>query len=136
LKLNKRRWLMNITKKEDNKNIESTRGYLYYVPATDIYENDNEYKMIFDLPGIEKEDINIKIEKDILTLTAENKKEPAEGYEVLREEMEFCGYQRSFNLNGIVDTEKIVADYTNGTLIVTLPKKEEQKTKEIKINIA
>lgn len=127
---------MNIIKKEDNKKVESTRGYFYYIPETDIYETDNEYKIIFDLPGIEKDDINIKIEKDILTLTAENKKEPIKEYEIIREEMEFFGYQRSFNLNGVVNTEKISADYNDGTLIITLPKREEQKTKEIKINIS
>ena len=127
---------MNITKKEEHKNIESTRGYIYDIPSTDIYETDNEYKIIFDIAGIEKEDINIKIEKDILTLTAESKKQPVDGYELIREEMGFNGYQRSFNLNGVVDTEKIVADYNNGTLVLTLPKKEEQKTKEIKIKVS
>jgi len=128
---------MNITKKEEtNKNIESTRGYIYDTPYTDIFESENEYKIIFELPGIEKEDINIKIEKDILTLTAESKKEPIEGYQCIREEMEFNGYQRSFNLNGVVNTDKIIADYQDGTLTITLPKKEEQKTKEIKINIS
>lgn len=127
---------MNITKKDENKNIESTRGYIYDIPATDIYETDNEYKIIFDLPGIEKEDINIKIEKEILTLTAESKKKPLDEYEIIREEMDFNGYQRSFNLNGVVDTEKIIADYVNGTLIITLPKKEEKQTKEIKIKVS
>jgi len=122
--------------KETKEPVESTRGYVYYSPDTDIYEEKDTYKIIFDIPGIEKEDINLKVEKDTLSITAEFKKQPVECYECVREETEFSGYQRSFNLNGIVDTEKIDADYRNGTLILTLPKKEEQKTKEIQIKVS
>jgi len=125
-----------IKKKENNETVESTRGYIYNVPDTDILEDKEKYTIVFDLPGIEKEDINLKAEKDILTVTAESKKQPLDSYECLREEMEFTGFQRSFNLNGIVDTNKISADFKNGTLTLTLPKKEEQKTKEIQIKVS
>ncbi len=126
---------MDLTKKSDAQNVESTRGYHYGTPETDIYETKDEYKLVFDLPCIEKEDINIKVEKDILTLTAESKKEPLECYECLREEIDFYGYQRAFNLNGVVDNSKIVADFADGVLTLSMPKKEEQKTKEIQIKI-
>lgn len=100
---------MDLTKRneQENANVESTRGYYYYVPSTDIYETSEEYKLIFDLPGIEKEDINVKVEKDILTVTAESKKNSPDCYECLRNEIDFYGYQRSFNLNGAVDNGKI-----------------------------
>lgn len=129
---------MDLTKKTDNntQEIESTRGYIYRTPETDIYEDKDNYKIIFDIPGIEKEDVTIKVEKDVLTLTAESRKKPEEDFECVREEMVFAGYQRAFNLNGIVDSGKIEADYNNGTLTLTLPKKEEEKTKEIQIKIA
>jgi len=129
---------MDLTKKNENKNepVESTRGYIYTAPDVDIFEETEVYKILFDIPGIEKDDINIKVEKDVLTLTAECKKQPGEGFECVREEMGFVGYQRSFNLNGIVDTNKIEADYSNGTLQLKLPKKEEQKTKEIQIKVS
>jgi len=125
-----------LKKKEGNDAVESTRGYNYSVPDTDIFEDKDCYTITFDLPGIDKEDINLKVDKDVLTITAESKKQPLDSYEVLREEMEFGGFQRSFNLNGIVDSNKISADYTNGTLRLTLPKKEEQKTKEIQIKVS
>ncbi|HOV15229.1 MAG TPA: Hsp20/alpha crystallin family protein [Spirochaetota bacterium] len=129
---------MDLTKRneQENKNVESTRGYYYYIPQTDIYETKEEYKLVFDLPGIEKDDINIKVEKDILTLTAESKKQPVECYECLRDEIDFYGYQRSFNLNGVVDNSKIIADFSDGVLTLSMPKKEEQKTKEIQIKVA
>lgn len=125
--------------KRDNRSvdraIESTKGTFYERPVCDIYENDNEFTIYFDIPGVEKEGINLKVEKDVLTLTAECNKKPDEGYRCVREEMDFAGYRRSFNLNRTVDAEKISADYNNGTLKVTLPKREEHKTKEIKIAV-
>ncbi|MBN2544960.1 MAG: Hsp20/alpha crystallin family protein, partial [Spirochaetes bacterium] len=90
----------------------------------------------FDLPGVDKDSINLKVEKDILTLTGDCTKKPAEGFSCTREEMEYFGYRRSFNLNKTVDADKIAADYDNGALKVKLPKREEQKTKEIKISIS
>jgi HSP20 family protein len=119
----------------NNENIESKRGYVYENPDCDIYEAGNEYKIYFDLPGVEKEDINIKVEKGTLSLVAESTKKPEEKYEALREEISYSGYKRTFELGDLVDSNKINADYKNGTLVVTLPKKEEQKTKEIKIKV-
>jgi len=91
--------------------------------------------IFFDIPGVDKDKINLKVEKDILTLTAECTKKAAEDYSCISEEMDYSGFNRSFNLNKTVDADKISADYDNGTLKVILPKKEEQKTKEIKIII-
>jgi HSP20 family protein len=127
---------MNIDKKNTDNKLESTRGYSYGTPLCDIYENDNEYTILFELPGIEKEDIRINVEKEILTVTAESSKKPDEKYNCIREEMGFIGYKRSFNLNKIIDNEKINAELNNGILKLTLPKREEQKTKEISIKIA
>ena len=119
-----------------NEKVESTRGYVYETPACDIYENEDNYKIYFDIPGVEKDDISLKVEKDVLSLTAESSKKADKGYNCIREEMSYAGYKRSFELNNAVDSNKINADYINGTLVLTLPKKEEQKTKEIKINVA
>ena len=120
---------------EENKNIETTRGGWFISPAADIYETENDYKMIFDIPGVEKENINLNVEKDVLTLTAECFKEPGKDYSLIRSEMEYTGYKRSFDLNNVVNSDQIKADYHDGTLILVLPKKEEQKTREIKINV-
>jgi len=127
---------MKIEKKiNPEKSIESTKGVFYDTPNCDIYENDNEFTIYFDLPGVDKDSIKLKVEKDILTLTGDCTKKPDEGFNCVREEMEYTGYRRSFNLNKTVDADKIAADYDNGTLKVKLPKREEQKTKEIKIKI-
>lgn len=115
---------MDISKKEQDNKLESTRGYSYSTPLCDIYENDSEYTVIFDLPGIEKEDVRINVEKDILTVTAESNKKPDDKYNCIREEMGFVGYKRSFNLNKVIDNEKINAELDNGILKLTLPKRE------------
>jgi HSP20 family protein len=128
---------MDIDKKKNQKTqTQSTKGYIYSTPDCDIYETDNDYKMIYDIPGVEKNDINIRVEKDVLTVTADCTKQPVEGYQDLKKEMKLSGYKRSFDLNNTVNTDKINADYTDGILTLTLPKKEEQKTKEVKINIS
>lgn len=128
---------MAITKGDNNrdKNLESTRGIRYQKPLCDIYESDNEYTIYFDLPGVEKSDIDLKVEKDILTLTAECSKQAGEGYSCIREEMDYAGFRRSFNLNKTVDSTKISADYNEGSLKLSLPKKEEQKSKQIEIKV-
>lgn len=130
---------MDIVKKNNNdakeKNVESTRGYFYASPDCDIYETDAQYRIVFEIPGIDKDEIGLKVEKDVLTLTADCSKEPANCNECLSAEMDFVGYSRSFNLNNLINADKIDANYDDGILTLTLPKKEEQKSKEIKINI-
>ncbi len=126
---------MSLFQSKNQNNVESTRGYDYVTPECDIYETESEYKMVYDLPGISKEDISIKIEKDILTVTADCK-EKIEGYTLLGREFADNSYSRSFNLNNFINADNIQADFKNGLLVLTLPKREEQKTKEIKINIA
>ena len=127
---------MDIIKKEkENKSLESTRGNNYRTPECDIYETSDAYVLYFDIPGVEKDDLILKVEKDTLFLTAECTKRAGEGYDCLRDEMIYSGFRRSFQLGNSVNTESIDAEYKNGALKLTLPKREEQKTKQIKIKV-
>lgn len=128
---------MNLMKKDTTGTmVESKRGNEYRIPPTDILETDNEYEIYFDIPGVEKDDINLKVEKGVLTLTADCTKKLDEGFECLRNEMALTGYRRSFELGEGVNSEAIAADYANGTLKLTVPKKEERKTRQIKIQVS
>ncbi len=131
---------MNNLVKDENKQkeaaVESTRGKLYDSPACNLYETDENYKILFDLPGIERDNISIKIDKDILYMNAECVNEPGPEYICIRNETDFTGYKRSFNLNGRVDPDKVDAEFIDGVLSLTLAKKEEQKTKEIKVKVS
>jgi HSP20 family protein len=127
---------MDLVKNNDqNQDIESTKGNYYRKPTCDVYESNEAYTMVFDLPGVEKQDIDVKVEKDLLVLTAECSKQAGEGYTCLRDEMIYSGFKRTFDLGKAVDNTAISANYSDGTLELTLPKREEQKTKQISIAV-
>ena len=92
---------------------------------TDIKDNGKEYVLEADLPGFKKEDINIDIDKDCLTISAERKSEEKEdkgdnGF--VRRERYYGSFSRSFNIKGI-DTDGITAEYNDGVLTLTMPEK-------------
>lgn len=103
----------------------------------DIYEKDNMYHVEVDVPGFNKNDINIEINKGTLSIIAEKKGEEKEENEkkyLRRERSSYGKYQRSFYL-GDVDEENVEATFKNGILKIEIPKKTEsecKKTIEIK----
>lgn len=104
----------------------------------DIYEKDNVYYLEMDIPGFDRNDVNIEIDdNDYLTITAEKNNENTEEDEnknYIRKERSYGKYQRSFYVGGI-DKENIEAEFANGILKVTMPKKEEEKLSNRKIEI-
>lgn len=107
-----------------------------WVPAVDIDENENEYVVHADLPGIPKKDINVSVDNGMLTLSGERKEEHKEGKGANRRVERYYGsFTRSFTLPGSVDTEKVKAAYKDGVLSVTLPKREEAKPKQISVKV-
>ena len=98
----------------------------------DIYEKDGDYHIEMDVPGFDKSDIKIEAKKDSLTITAEksseNNDEDKERNYVHRERT-YGKYQRSFYLQDL-DSEKIDAEFNNGVLKITVPKKEESEDKK------
>lgn len=103
-----------------------------------IHETDNSYELHLVAAGLKKEDFRINIEKNILTVSVEQKEENKEGQEGkwIRNEYKMKSFKRSFSLNDKVDTGKIAAKYADGILTVTLPKKEtsEPATHQIAVN--
>lgn len=97
----------------------------------DIYEKDNNINIEMDIPGFNKEDINIEINKGNIVVTAEKNEEENEDKKYLRRERKFYGkYQRSFYL-GEIDEENIEASFENGILKISIPKKTEEETKKL-----
>mgnify|MGYP003571268544 CR=1 FL=1 len=101
----------------------------------DIYEEGNEYHIVIDTPGYNKEDINIEVKDGYLTIKAsKSKEENDESKKYIRRERAYSEIQRSFAL-GDVDVENIDAKFENGSLHVIIPKQEateSKKTIEIK----
>ena len=102
---------------------------------TDILDKGDKFVLKADLPGFRKEDINIDIEGDRLTLTAEHKEEVNEDKkDYVRRERRYGGLSRSFDIEGI-DAGKISASYNNGVLQLELPKLVEAKPETRKIEV-
>ena len=105
--------------------------------STDITDEGDSYKLTADLPGFEKGDINIDINDNTLTLSAERhsefEKEDKKG-KYIRVERSYGSYSRSFDLTGIKEDE-IEAKYDNGVLTLTLPKKDEVKPTSRRLEI-
>lgn len=117
-----------------------------WVPPVDIKETENELVFKADIPDIEMKDIDLRLENGTLTLRGERRFEGAHkngngaapqkegGWH--RVERSYGTFERVFTLPETVDVEKVKADYKNGTLTVTLPKKEIAKPRQVKIEIA
>lgn len=102
---------------------------------TDILDQGDKYVLKADLPGFQKQDINISIEGDRLNLTAEHKEETKEDKkDYVRRERRYGALSRSFDIQGI-DANKISASYNNGVLELSLPKVPEAKPESHKIEV-
>lgn len=107
-----------------------------WAPVVDIVETENELILHAELPGVKPEDITIKVEGDTLTVRGERRFEKAEkGKQYLRIERAYGTFQRSFTLGLRINQEQIQANYHDGVLEVVLPKAEEMKPKQIKVNV-
>jgi HSP20 family protein len=100
------------------------------VPAVNVREDDKNYILEVAIPGIDKKDLKIDVNEDVLTISSENKSESEEskdGYK--RKEFSYSAFSRSFYVPENVNREKIEANYKDGILTVALPKQEEEKNK-------
>lgn len=101
---------------------------VWNVPAVNITEEKEDFKVSLAVPGMKKEDFNIDMEGNMLTISCEkeeNKEEKEKKF--TRKEYNFSSFSRTFTLPDEVNREKIDARYENGVLIIVLPKKEEAK---------
>ena len=105
------------------------------VPRVDIYENDEEFLLVADLPGVTRDSLEVTFEKDSIVISGQ-KPEPDEDWQPST--VEFAGgrYYRAFRLPSDIDTSKIRAEYKNGVLTVHLPKSEELKAHKITVKSA
>ena len=108
-----------------------------WAPAVDIFETEHELVVKADLPDVDPKDLDIQIQNNILTIRGERKFEKnvkEENY--LRVERAYGSFSRSFSLANSVKSDAIKADYQNGVLTLSIPKREEAKPKQIKVNVA
>jgi len=112
----------------------ATRDEAFYIaPPVDIFENEESLIVVADLPGVDKDGVEINVEDNILTIKGKAKynQPPA----VLRQEFTLQNYYRQFQLSDEVDQGKISAESKNGVLTITMPKAEKTKPKQIKVKV-
>jgi len=107
-----------------------------WAPAVDIYETEHELVVKGDLPEVDPKELDIRVENNLLTIRGERKFEKKVNEEnYLRVERAYGSFSRSFSLANTVNSEAIKADYQDGVLTLTIPKREEAKPKQIKVNV-
>jgi HSP20 family protein len=103
----------------------------------DIYENGDSLVLKAELPGINPDDVEIRVEDNTLYLKGERKFEKeVKEQNYHRVERSYGTFTRTFSLPNSVDADKVAANYKDGVLTLTMPKKEEAKPKTIKINVS
>jgi HSP20 family protein len=107
-----------------------------WAPSVDIYETEHELVVKADLPEVDPQDLDIRVENNILTIRGERKFEKRVNEEnYLRVERAYGSFARSFTLANTVNSQAIKADYQNGVLTLSIPKREEAKPKQIKVTV-
>ncbi len=102
-------------------------------PKVNITERDDAFNMEMAVPGVNKEDFNINLDHKILTVSSNNEEDSLEeNQRFIKKEFSYSTFQRSFTLPESVAEDGISATYVNGILKITIPKKEEEKTKPLR----
>jgi HSP20 family protein len=120
-------------KKELVSKEEKTVPARYYVPATDIYETEESLTLVMEMPGVEKKDISVRLENDVLRVESQIDFSKYAGLEPVYTEYNVGHYARSFTLSSKIDQGGISAQLADGVLTLTLRKAEEARPRRIEI---
>ena len=120
-------------KREVETKQEATTPARVFLPNADIYETPTDLKIVLEMPGIEKNNVEIKLEDGVLQVEGRIDLSKYAGLQPLYTEYNVGHYARSFQLSSRIDQNKIAAEMTDGVLSLTLPKVEEAKPRTIQI---
>lgn len=104
-------------------------------PTVDIYETDNELVLQSELPGMTEADFKLSAENNVLTLVGERKFADQAKYKVHRQERSQGAFQRSFTVPSTFDLDKVAADYKEGILSISIPKRLAARPRQIEVQI-
>lgn len=109
---------------------------LEWLPALDLSESDDAVRVTAELPGVDPKEVDISLSEDLLTISGEKKTESKhKGRDYHRLERCFGAFSRSVRLPAPVDPDKVEATFKDGVLTINLPKREEAKTRKVKIEV-
>ena len=120
-------------KKELAAKAEKTVPGRYFVPAADIYETDDALAVVLEMPGVEKKDLEVALENDVLRVDGRIDFSKYKDMEPVYAEYNVGHYARSFALSNTIDREKISANLEDGVLTLTLPKAKHAQPRKIAI---
>jgi len=121
-------------KREVEQPEETTVPARFYQPNTDIFEDEISLTVVMEMPGVQRGNLEIKIEKNVLDVEGKIDFSAYKDLEPVYTEYNVGHYRRSFSLSSKIDQEKISADLNDGLLTLVLPKAEEAKPRTIKIS--
>ena len=121
-------------KKELTQKEERTIPARYFVPRTDIYETEDSLTVVMEIPGVQKKDINVEVEDDVLRFEGQIDFSNYQGLEPVYSEYNIGHYARSFALSDAIDRAGISADLRDGVLTLTLKKAAKAKPRKIAIS--
>jgi HSP20 family protein len=113
---------------------EKTIPARYYIPNTDIFETDDSLTLVMEMPGVERKDVDIKLENDVLRVEGRIDFSKYEGLEPVYTEYNVGPYARAFTLSNKIDQDEISAELDDGVLTLTLKKAKEAMPRRIAIS--
>lgn len=127
---------MEIQKQQEgapSEDLERTRSRRAFIPRADIYETNNEIIVLADIPGANEQNVDITLEKNVLTIVAYIDPTRSGNYDIAYAEYEEGDYQRSFRLSDEIDRDQIEASVKDGVLRLRLPKSQEAAARKITV---
>jgi HSP20 family protein len=115
------------------KSLATRDDTLYIAPPVDIFETDLALTVVADLPGADRDGVDIRVEDNILTIKGRANYRPTG--DLVRQEFDLQGYYRQFQLSDEVDQNRISAESKNGVLTIMLPKAEKSKPKQFQVKM-
>jgi HSP20 family molecular chaperone IbpA len=120
-------------KREVQQKQESTTPSRQFMPVTDIFETDQALSLIVEMPGVKKENVDVQVENDVLTIQGRIDFSNYEGLQPVYTEYNVGDYTRSFQLSSKIDQGKIKAQLRDGVMTLVLPKAEKAKPRKIAV---
>jgi len=121
-------------KREVEKKQESTIPVRQFLPVTDIFETDHSLTLVVEMPGVSKNNVEVRVENDVLTVEGRMDFANYEGLQPLYTEYNVGNYVRSFHLSSKIDQDGILAELKDGVMTLVLPKAEKARARKIMVS--
>jgi HSP20 family protein len=125
--------MSQVSSASESNGVSPYHSHRIATPPVDVLENADEVLVVADLPGVDRDSIDVRVENDTLTLRARRSAEPADAAPALTREYDEVEWIRSFRIPAGIDTSAVSADAKNGTLYVKLPKAAAAKPRKIPV---